>query len=274
MADQGYEVYLVNNRGVVVDVTTAVKPTYIATHPGMKVKQFGEQEYWQWSMDDMATQDVPAAINFVTEHSQSTRVHYVGHSQGNAQMSIALTVMPDLKNNIATFTMLAPAVFTGGLTKKWPLTLMIDMGKNTESREVYNMMFGEGSFVPAMDFFQAYVNSSVYSFLAYQVFASLFSWTDELWQDGGLKSVYKNAHFMFTPKRISAKLIYHWCICASRGRLVPFDTDLSPRPQSVKRRRYSSLKGAALLSFREDGFSNASSQENLSTYGGESARRR
>jgi len=45
------------------------------------------------------------------------QVAYIGHSQGNAQAFIALSLYPEIADQLSCFVALAPAVFSGNLVK-------------------------------------------------------------------------------------------------------------------------------------------------------------
>ncbi len=76
--------------------------------------------YWDWTIDDMGMFDFPALVEYVSKQSTDGRIHYIGHSQGNAQAFMALSGHPrrrHLRRTIKSFTALAPAAIMGDLVK-------------------------------------------------------------------------------------------------------------------------------------------------------------
>ncbi len=72
--DQGYDVWLGNNRGV--PISKHKHPSHL--HHGHK-----EKFHWDWGLDDLAKYDVAAMVSYVGEKTRK-KIHYVGHSQGTA----------------------------------------------------------------------------------------------------------------------------------------------------------------------------------------------
>ncbi|KAJ0110330.1 hypothetical protein Patl1_03026 [Pistacia atlantica] len=68
LADNGFDVWIANTRG------TRFSRRHAFLDPNTK-------EYWDWSWDELAANDLPAFVDFI--YSQTGRkVHYVGHSLG------------------------------------------------------------------------------------------------------------------------------------------------------------------------------------------------
>ena len=41
-----------------------------------------EYKFWEWTWDEMAKYDLPAFLDYVTNHTQEEKVYYIGFSQG------------------------------------------------------------------------------------------------------------------------------------------------------------------------------------------------
>ena len=50
-----------------------------------------EERFWDFSFQEMGVQDVPAILRRILAETGAEKVSYVGHSQGNSQMFVALT---------------------------------------------------------------------------------------------------------------------------------------------------------------------------------------
>ncbi|EFN56361.1 hypothetical protein CHLNCDRAFT_35098 [Chlorella variabilis] len=97
LADAGYDVWLGNSRG------NAFSRNHTGLDPALPA-------FWDFTWDDMAAYDIPAAVDYVLQQSGCTQLAYVGHSQGTTQMFAALASNPALRGKLCVAVMLAPAV--------------------------------------------------------------------------------------------------------------------------------------------------------------------
>ncbi|KAI8378752.1 Alpha/Beta hydrolase protein [Choanephora cucurbitarum] len=101
LIEEGYDVWIGNNRSIGG-----------LDHISLSYK---DPEYWNWGLKELAVYDFKAMIDYVRSYSGFDRVGYIGHSQGNAQAFIALSLCPDMSDKLSCFVALAPAVFAGHL---------------------------------------------------------------------------------------------------------------------------------------------------------------
>ncbi|KAI3644242.1 hypothetical protein MP228_010406 [Amoeboaphelidium protococcarum] len=239
LVDQGFDVWLGNNRGVDLSNKFTKSPVIVYNSNVSKVKSQSDSDYWQYTMDDLACFDLPAIVDFVLAQSSNKvdKLHFVGHSQGNAQAYIALSSKFIPKSKFASFTAMAPAAFIGPLVKQWPLCLLIDVASDPQDTRLFRFFFRDGMFMPLFCFVQDILNASLFTKFSYAMFSFLFNWNDDMWaggqikgtspvgssqNHGNMKSIWKHGHFQFTPRNVGSRLILHWGQCASRGRLSPF----------------------------------------------------
>ncbi|CAK7338185.1 unnamed protein product [Dovyalis caffra] len=77
LADQGFDVWISNTRGT----------KFSSRHTSLQPNQ---QEFWNWSWDELAKFDLPALFGYIYNKT-GQKIHYVGHSQGTLAAMIALS---------------------------------------------------------------------------------------------------------------------------------------------------------------------------------------
>ncbi|KAI9029937.1 Alpha/Beta hydrolase protein [Phycomyces nitens] len=186
LVDQGYDVWLGNNRS-----------TGGLDHISLSYK---DPEYWNWGLKELGVYDCVAMVNHVLESTGQPKVGYIGHSQGNAQAFIALSLQPEMADCLSCFIALAPAVYSGDLVRSYPLKYLVDL-----EDQAFRTLFGNACFLPIMNLSQKLCNPSLFCFLAYSMFSYLFAWWDSHWLTRR-----KPKYFQFTPRPVSSKLILDW----------------------------------------------------------------
>ncbi|RUP50422.1 Alpha/Beta hydrolase protein [Jimgerdemannia flammicorona] len=189
LADRGYDVWLGNNRGV--DAYT--DRGHLDLHPR-------DPEYWDWGLRELGEKDWPAMVDAVRTWTGREKIAFVGHSQGNAQGFIGLSLSPNMAKKLSCFVALAPAVFSGGLEKTFPFKQIANF-----ERSRFEFIFATSAFMPLMHPTQYFFPPAIFSILAYQMFAYLFSWHDTYWLRRR-----KIKYFQFTPRSTSARLLRDW----------------------------------------------------------------
>eukprot|EP00164_Ancoracysta_twista_P001858 GFYU01002442.1.p1 GENE.GFYU01002442.1~~GFYU01002442.1.p1 ORF type:complete len:422 (+),score=99.94 GFYU01002442.1:142-1407(+) len=112
LADAGYDVWVVNNRG------TVYSQRHIYLDPS-------DPMFWQFSFDHMAMYDVPDSIDYILKQTKEAQLAYVGHSEGTTQFFAAMSSQPDLSEFVSCFVGLGP-VATVGSVKNPFLRFMAD----------------------------------------------------------------------------------------------------------------------------------------------------
>jgi len=202
LANQGYDVWLGNNRGVF--------PNHNTHNPK-------DKEYWDWCLDDLGRYDFPAIISYVNNLTKQ-KVVFVGHSQGNAQAFVGLSMVPNLASKVKLFIALAPAYYINDF-KHWTLKSLQKMHE-----ENFDKLFGNHDFISIMHDVQTYFPKRLFSSLAFNMYSYIFEWTDTNWRNGQ-----KPSFFQVTPRPISAKLVKHWLSISRKGSLHCF-TQSEPAP--------------------------------------------
>lgn len=100
LADRGFDVWLGNIRGNM----------YSQRHVKLNPSQ---DEFWDWSWQEMARYDLPAMLNYALNVSGQSQLFYVGHSQGTLIGFTGFSSNPELASKVKMFFALAP-VYTVG----------------------------------------------------------------------------------------------------------------------------------------------------------------
>eukprot|EP00212_Chloropicon_laureae_P004099 CAMPEP_0197488940 /NCGR_PEP_ID=MMETSP1311-20131121/3839_1 /TAXON_ID=464262 /ORGANISM="Genus nov. species nov., Strain RCC856" /LENGTH=511 /DNA_ID=CAMNT_0043033155 /DNA_START=199 /DNA_END=1734 /DNA_ORIENTATION=- len=106
LADAGYDVWLGNNRGT----------SYSMKHAELEEGHDSwDEEFWDFSWEDMAKYDLPAEIEYLLEVSAAEEVAYIAHSQGTTQAFAAFSMpeFADLQDKVNLHIALAPVAFVG-----------------------------------------------------------------------------------------------------------------------------------------------------------------
>lgn len=99
LADQGYDVWLTNNRG---DKYSNEHSEYISS---------SDARYWDFTYDEFAQYDLPAHINYIKAKTQREKVIYIGHSQGTTQFFARMTLDSSLQDSVKLFFGLGPVIY-------------------------------------------------------------------------------------------------------------------------------------------------------------------
>ncbi|XP_065173448.1 LOW QUALITY PROTEIN: lipase 3-like [Atheta coriaria] len=94
LADAGYDVWLINNRGN-GDSMTAVHPP-------------ATDDFWNFGHDEIGLYDTPAAIDYILDETNQTDLTFVCHSQGCTMYYIMCLEKPEYEVKINKLIGLAP----------------------------------------------------------------------------------------------------------------------------------------------------------------------
>ncbi|XP_025993384.1 lipase 3 [Solenopsis invicta] len=95
LADQGYDVWLGNWRG----------NSYCRRHRKISPQ---DKEFWQFSQDEIATNDLPVMIDYVLHTTKQKTLRYIGHSMGTTVLLILLSTKPEYNAKIKIGVLLSP----------------------------------------------------------------------------------------------------------------------------------------------------------------------
>eukprot|EP01112_Ceratiomyxa_fruticulosa_P018879 TRINITY_DN6104_c0_g1_i1.p1 TRINITY_DN6104_c0_g1~~TRINITY_DN6104_c0_g1_i1.p1 ORF type:complete len:415 (+),score=38.45 TRINITY_DN6104_c0_g1_i1:239-1483(+) len=129
LADAGYDVWMGNNRG----------NTYSKNHTKYSPS---DHEFWQFSWDEMAWYDFPNMIDYVLSYTNSSKLAYIGHSEGTIQAFSGLVVTPGIADKLSIYIGYGP-VATVSHIGNIPLKSLADFHVDT-----FVHLFGMDQFMP------------------------------------------------------------------------------------------------------------------------------
>ncbi|KAJ2854922.1 cholesterol esterase [Coemansia erecta] len=201
LAEAGYDVWLGNSRG------NKYSYKHMRHTPD-------DHRFWNFSIDEIATIDVPTTVDFILKETGAPSLTYIGFSQGTAQMFMALARNKSLNSQISHFIALAPASTPRGFhnsivdyfTKATPQMLYLMFGRRRAMSLVYFWinLLPRDLYVAALDF----------------CVHLLFGWSMRNMSQETKCIVYWHL-YSYT----SVKAIVHWMQIIRCGKLQMYDDD-------------------------------------------------
>jgi len=143
LAEQGYDVWLGNFRG----------NSYSRGHVSLNADT--DNEYWQFTWDEMAKYDLPAQLNYVLEHTGKEKIYYIGHSMGTTTYMAMNSKDQSWADKVELAVLLAPIAYVEHMSS--PIKYLVPFLGFIDWIVEH---LGIGEFLPSnwlMDFIAAYV---------------------------------------------------------------------------------------------------------------------
>ncbi|KAF9621982.1 hypothetical protein IFM89_029202 [Coptis chinensis] len=109
LADSGFDVWVANVRGT----------HWSHGHTTFSKK---DKEFWDWSWQELALYDLSEMITYVYK-TTSSKIFYVGHSQGTI-MALAAFTQPDIVDMVEAAALLCPISYLGHISSQFVLRLV------------------------------------------------------------------------------------------------------------------------------------------------------
>ena len=203
LAEQGYDVWLGNNRGNKYSKkSTRMSPT--------------SADFWNFSMDQFAFHDIPDTINYVLKTTAQPSLSYIGFSQGTAQAFATLSIHPDLNDKVNLFVALAPAMSPAGLKNGIVDSLV------KASPDVLFLAFGRKSILSSATMWQSILYPPIFVRLIDMSLSFLFAWSGR-----NISPHQKLAAYPHLYSFTSTKSVVHWFQIIRNKSFQMYDDDAS-----------------------------------------------
>ncbi|XP_061722991.1 lysosomal acid lipase/cholesteryl ester hydrolase-like [Cydia pomonella] len=129
LADEGYDVWLLNNRG------TKFSRRHTELDPDK------DKKFWDYSLHEMGYYDLAATIDFVLYQTGEEKILAIGHSQGASQFFALTSLRPEYNEKVKLFLALAPGAFFFNMPPLFQIVasagpLLLELGKTLGIEEL------------------------------------------------------------------------------------------------------------------------------------------
>lgn len=69
-----------------------------------------DPKYWDFSWHEIGIYDIPASIDYILNHTNQSKLAFIGDSQGAAVILVTLSEVPEYNDKVSIAQMMAPAV--------------------------------------------------------------------------------------------------------------------------------------------------------------------
>jgi len=193
----GYDVWLGNNRG----------NKYSHKHISKKPKS---DEYWNFSMDDMARYDLPTMIDYILAQTGAPSLTLVGFSQGTAQGFAYLSTTLSSKVNL--FITLAPVMVPRGFANP-----VVDSLARARPDFIF-LLFGKRQLLPSTLFWRNNLPRAAFVKLIDLSLKFLFGWDTACLSEKEKPLLYSHIY-----AHASVKTVVHWFQIIQTRKFQMFD---------------------------------------------------
>jgi pimeloyl-ACP methyl ester carboxylesterase len=199
LADQGYEVWLGNNRG------NGVSMGHIQYTPN-------DPEFWDFTWSDMAAYDMPAQISHVLAVTNHSKLSYIGHSEGTIQAFAALIEQPALAQQLHLYVALAPVAYVSNVE-----SLILQAMAKLKVDDLFTLLGAKEFYLP-----------NVLHQLLPGVCRTLPKWCNFVNDLLSGPTTYLNVsrlsyYLIYEPNPTSVKNMIHWAQSVRKGTFARFD---------------------------------------------------
>lgn len=186
LCEKGYDVFCGNNRG----------NKYSNKHEKYNAD---ERAFWDFSLDEFAMYDIPAAIDYILKLKGIDHLTYIGFSQGCSQILSSVSINRDLNEKIDKIILVAPAT-TPKKLNSWLVNSIINFDP-----EMMYTLFGRKIMVKSIMFWRRITYPPMFIKLIDIPNDMLFNWKSE-----NIDIIQKLVSYYHLFSTTSVKCIVHW----------------------------------------------------------------
>jgi len=206
LADLGYDVWFGNNRG----------NKYSYKHVSLSPN---EDKFWDYCIDQLATFDIPAMLEFVLAETGVDRLSYVGFSQGTAQGFAAFSTNAKLAQKIDLFVALAPSARVKELRN--PICAALACSKP----QLLFLLFGKKTMLGSSLFWRKVLPYDMYAKLIDFMMNFIFGW-----ECNNIANNEKPLLYSHLYSYSSVKCMVHWFQITASRRFQMYDDNIKVSP--------------------------------------------
>ncbi|XP_004489603.1 triacylglycerol lipase 2-like [Cicer arietinum] len=199
LADEGFDVWISNTRGT----------QYSRKHTTL---DSSSQEYWNWSWDELVTDEMPAIVDFVYNQSGQQKINYVGHSLGTL-VALASFSKGILVDQLKSAVLLSPIAYLSHMTTE--LGVVAAKSMLGETLTLMHMAEFDPKGVPVVDFMKGICAQTGID--CNHLFSSITG--ENCCLDTSAFDLFMN----FEPQSSSTKNLFHLAQTVRSGVLTKFD---------------------------------------------------
>ncbi|KAI0465162.1 hypothetical protein LJB42_000384 [Komagataella kurtzmanii] len=199
LVDNGYDVWLGNNRG----------NKYSRNHTSIPTKS---ERFWNFSLNEYAIYDIPDSIRTILHITNKHKIlAYIGFSQGTAQGLASLSLNPYLNDKIQLMIGLSPAFIPPNL--RHPVASFA-----VNAYHYLPLVLGNRAIMPSVHFWKWAMGQEYYQRVVDLSLIYLFNW-----QGDNISSQQKQFGYPHLFSNSSVKSILHWFQIIKNQRFEMFD---------------------------------------------------
>jgi len=198
LAEAGYDVWLGNNRGN--------KYSHKHVH-----KKPTSEEFWDYSLDDLARFDLPTMIDHVLAQTGAKSLTLIGFSQGTAQ-SFAYLSSHSASHKVNLFVALAPVSVPRGLANP-----LVDSLIRARPDFIF-LLFGKKQLLPSTLFWRNFLPRATFVTMIDFALKFLFGWTTECLSESEKPLLYSHLY-----SHTSVKTVVQWFQMIQSSKFQMFD---------------------------------------------------
>jgi lysosomal acid lipase/cholesteryl ester hydrolase len=197
--DSGYDVWLGNNRGN--------KYSHKHVH-----KKPNNEDFWDFSLDDMARYDLPTMIDCVLAQTGAPSLTLIGFSQGTAQGFAYLSSQAAASSKINLFIALAPVIVPRGFANP-----VVDSLARARPDFIF-LLFGKRQLLPATLFWRNNLPRARFGQIIDLALKFLFGWDTACIADSEKTLLYSHIY-----SHASVKTVVQWFQIIQTSKFQMFD---------------------------------------------------